>query len=184
MYKLTLVLGLGVLSLSASTMAEEDRKPAEKALEKLDSNGNGSIHFAEFQEGGTELFAKIDTNSDGELSIDEFLTGRPGSGVRSRGNRGARNDSGDSDDGRPQRKPRKEQRANEKFQEMNTDGDEFISLVEFQEAVFINLDRDNNGTLTAEELRPQRPGLPRASGRGPKKKDPGRRGGKRGNRTP
>jgi len=189
MDKLTLVLGLGVLSLSASTMAaelEQHSKPGDNVLAELDSNGDGSVNFAEFQERGTESFARIDTNSDGELSIDEFLSSRPGPGMgmgmRNRGNRGDRNGS---DDGRPQREPSEEQlarmqemmeqRANEQFQEMNTDGDEFISFVEFQEANFLSLDRDNNGALTAEELRPQR--------RGPGPRG-GQRGGQRGDRTP
>jgi len=73
-----------------------------------------------------------------------------------------------------------ELRANEQFQEMNRDGDEFVSLAEFQEATFLRLDQDNNGALTAQELRPQRRGGPRAGGR----RQGSPRGGQTGDRPP
>ena len=41
---------------------------------------------------------------------------------------------------------------------MDTDGNDVVSLEEFQEANFLELDKDNNGLLSAEELRPKRGG--------------------------
>ena len=54
---------------------------------------------------------------------------------------------------------------------MDTDGNDEVSFGEFQEANFLQLDNDNNGLLSAEELRHQRAGR-----RAP--------GGRRGDRPP
>ena len=183
MRKLRLLISLGVLSIPTTTMAadEQDRNP----LANLDSNGDDSVSFAEFQEGDTRAFARIDSNEDGVLSIDECLTGRPGPMAGGRGNRGNRGDadgqrSEPSEEQRALMQEMMELRANEQFQEMNRDGDEFVSLAEFQEATFLRLDQDNNGALTAQELRPQRRGGPRAGGR----RQGSPRGGQTGDRPP
>jgi Ca2+-binding EF-hand superfamily protein len=56
-----------------------------------------------------------------------------------------------------------------RFQEMDTDGNNEVSFGEFQEANFLQIDNDNNGVLSAAELRIQLAGR-RAPG--------GRRGGR------
>jgi Ca2+-binding EF-hand superfamily protein len=65
------------------------------------------------------------------------------------------------------------ERATARFQEMDTNGDDAVSLTEFQEANFLSLDSDNNGLLSAEELRPKRP---------ERRRPGGERNGKRGGR--
>ena len=199
MNKLRLIVGLGVLGLSASALAAEEKSAGNHALADLDTDGDGSINFAEFQARGSDVLSNMDSDANGVLTIDEFLNSRPGSGFGNRKGRGG--------DARPEGEPSEEQlarmrermaergepseeqlarreemrelqtrHAEEQFQEMDTNGDEMVSLDEFQEANFLRLDRDNNGTLTARELRPQRGGRPAAGRRGP--------GGPRGGRTP
>ncbi|NQV70370.1 MAG: EF-hand domain-containing protein [Pseudohongiella sp.] len=187
MDKLRLIVGLGILGLSASTMAADEKSPGDRAMTELDTDGDGRVTFVEFQAHGSEALAAMDSDGNGVLTIDEFLNGRPGPGFGDRGRRGDRGDR--SGDGRPQREPSDEQaarmqemqemmaqRATEQFQEMDTDGDDLVSFDEFQQANFLRMDADNNGVLSAQELRPQRGGRPAAGRHGP--------GGPRGDRTP
>ena len=184
MDKLRLIVGLGILGLSASAMAADEKSPGDRAMTELDTDGNGSVTFAEFQARGSDALAAMDSDDNGVLTIDEFLNARPGPDFGDRGRRGNR-----GGDGRPQREPSDEQaarmqemqemmaqRATEQFQEMDTNGDELVSFDEFQEASFLRMDGDNNGVLSAQELRPQRGGRPGSGRRGP--------GGPRGDRTP
>ena len=58
--------------------------------------------------------------------------------------------------------------------DIDTDGDEIVTLAEFQEATFDRMDRDGDGVLNAEELEPpRRGGFGRQRGRG----GPGRQNG-------
>ena len=54
-------------------------------------------------------------------------------------------------------------RMTSQFQDMDRDGDDLLSALEIHEANFLRMDRDNNGALDADELRPPR-------GSGPRKK--------------
>ena len=70
-------------------------------------------------------------------------------------------------------------RAEERFHEMDINGDEMVTLAEFQEANFDTMDRDGDGVLTGSELRRQRgPGGSRESG---SRRGSDRRGRPRGN---
>ena len=167
MQKLRLVLALGLLGFGATVYGADDSDRGQSRIDTLDTDGDGVVSFAEFQEGGTELLANLDTDQNGVLTIDEFLNGRSGRGPGF-GNR--RNRDGDDttereidEERQAQRQERMSrmqemmaQRATERFQEMDLDGDEIVTVEEFQEANFIQLDRDNDGVLTARELRPQR----------------------------
>lgn len=199
MDKLRLIVGMGILGLSASALAAEEKSAGNRAMADLDTDGDGSVNFAEFQARGSDALTNMDSDANGVLTIDEFLNSRPGQGFGNTRGRGG--------DARPEGEPSEEQlarmqermaergepseeqiarreemrelqtqHATEQFQEMDTNGDEIVSLDEFQEANFLRLDRDNNGALTARELRPQRGGRPGAGRRGP--------GGPRGGRTP
>lgn len=165
MDKFKTVLTLGIMSLSSTLAAQEHNGP----FEKIDSDGNGSVSFAEFQENGINMLTLIDTDQNGVLTLDEFLNARPGPGSRA-GKRGENpNPEQGDEERRADRRANMAERAATAFQEMDLDGDEILSVAEFQEANFLRLDRDSNGVLTAEELRPPR---------GPRGK------GRRGNRTP
>ncbi len=186
MNKITLLIGAGILSISTAAIAADEQRRGNGQLAELDSDGDERISFDEFQRGESLAFARIDSNGDGVLSIDEFLNGRPGPMDGNRGDRPDRGDRGDGD--RQQREPSAEQRAlmqemmklraSEQFQEMDRDGDDLVSLAEYQEATFLRLDRDNNGAITAQEMRPQRrEGAGRRGQNGP-------RGGQAGGRPP
>ncbi|MFK7865276.1 MAG: hypothetical protein AB8B95_13740 [Pseudohongiellaceae bacterium] len=164
--KLTLALGLLVSSTTTLAQEQEDRHAT------LDTDGNGSVSFAEFQEAGGSRLARIDSDENGVLTLDEFLNARPGP---RRGRRNPdRSQANDTNQGqvkptRAERRERMTQQVTESFQEMDRDGDDVVSALEFHEANFLKMDKDNNGSLSVEELTPPR----------------GRRGkGKRGEDSP
>ncbi len=172
MNKLSRVIALSVFGLSGSVFAADDDSGRNRVLANLDTDGDGSVNFEEFQQGGTESLSRLDSDDNGVLTLDEFLNARPDFGRRGEGN-----------PNRPQREPNEEQiarmeerraemtaRATERFQAMDTDGDDVVSLAEYQEANFLARDSDNNGLLSGQELRPKRSGR-----RGPA----GPRGGRR-----
>lgn len=178
MGKLHLLVGLGFVGCAtALSAAEDDKTPGQRALETLDTNGDGAVSFAEFQESGRNVLAAIDSDGNGVLTLDEFLTARP-AGPRGFGNRGPRRGNGQGAGGgveineerREAMRARMRERATEQFQAMDLDGDEILTADEYQEASFNRLDRDGNGELSADELRRR--------GRG----GPGRRGGPGGQR--
>ncbi len=164
MNKLSRVIAMSIFGLSSSAFAAEDESGRNRALANLDTDGDGSVNFAEFQARSSEGLARLDSDENGVLTLDELLNARPQGGPQGRG-RGR--DNAD----RPEREPSEEQvarmeerraemteRAAARFQEMDTDGNDIVSLEEFQEANFLQLDKDNNGLLNAKELRRQRGG--------------------------
>lgn len=176
MGKYQLALALGLAALSSTALAQRDSE-RENRFEQLDVDGNGNLSFEEFQQGDAGMFGRLDSNGDALLSLEEFTSARPPRGPRPEGRNEDREE--DRENGRnidPERlehmRARMEGRATEAFNEMDANGDGLLSLVEFQEATFLRLDRDGNGVLTARELRPPRQrgehgfGGPRG-GRGP-----------------
>lgn len=166
MQKIQFLVGLGLLSLSASSFAADHKGRGQQALENLDSNGDGKVDFTEFQENSPDLLANMDTDGDNGISLDEFLQARPS------GRRGDRERSGD---GRPPRLSEEElvqiqemmlARATERFNSMDLDGDGQVSAIEMQESNFLQMDDDGNGVLSAEELRRRGPGGQGRRGRG------------------
>ncbi len=160
MNKLSRVIALSVFGLSGSVFAADDDSGRNHPLANLDTDGDGSVNFEEFQKQGAVGLSRMDSDDNGVLTLDEFLNARPEFGRRGEGN-----------PNRPQREPSEEQiakmeqrkaqmtaSATERFQAMDTDGDDIVSLNEFQEANFLALDSDNNGLLSAKELRPKREG--------------------------
>lgn len=169
MNKLSRVIAMSIFGLSSSAFAAEDESNRNRVLTNLDTDGDGSVNFEEFQARGAEGLSRLDSDANGVLTLDELMNARPGRGPEGRGDRGA---------DRPEREPSEEQiarmeerkaemteRATVRFQEMDTDGNDIVSLEEFQEANFLALDKDNNGLLSATELRPERGG--RRGGRPP-----------------
>ena len=160
MHKLHVLLHFGLLGVAGTALAADDKGPRSTLLETLDVNGDGLVSLIEFQDRENNILAQLDTDANGVLTLDEFINARPDMGRR--GNR-----PGDG-----QRQPDAEQvarmqemrteRATERFQQMDTDGDEIVTLEEFQAGNFAELDRNDDGVLDAEEMRP-----PRMRGQGP-----------------
>lgn len=165
MIKTKIMIAFGLVCASTSAYTQEHTSP----LETLDSDGNGSVSFAEFQENGFNMLARIDADENGVLTLDELLNAGPGPRPR-RGDHERNSDSeGDEQSIQAERKARMTERVTQTFQDMDRDGDDVVSASEFNEANFLRMDKDNNGSLSADELRPPR----------------GQRGrGRRGERTP
>lgn len=173
MNKLSRIIALSIFGLSGSVFAADDHSGRNPGIANLDTDGDGSINFEEFKQRGAEILARMDTDENGVLTLDEVLNARPEFGPR--GNRNAdrpeREPSEDQIARMEERKAQMTAQATERFQAMDTNGDDVVSLDEHQEASFLALDTDNNGLLSSEELRPKRGGR-----RGP--------GGQRGERRP
>ena len=152
MKKLTALLLLGGLSQAAA--AQGHKNP----IEMMDSDGNGSISFAEFQEKGPNLLSRIDLDDDGLISLDEFLNQRPRRGPNFEGEK---NQDEAKAETREQRREMLVARMTSQFQDMDRDGDDLLSALEINEANFLRMDRDNNVALDADELRPPRGSGPR-----------------------
>ena len=171
MNKLSRVIAMSLFGLSSSAFAAEDESGHNRALANLDTDGDGSVNFEEFQARGGESLIRLDSDENGVLTLDELLNARPGRGPGNRGNRPEFEPSEEQIARMEERRAAMTEQATARFQEMDTDGNGVVSLGEFKEANFLQLDNDNNGLLSAEELRPQRGGR-----RGP--------GGHRGGRPP
>ena len=168
MNKLSRVIAMSLFGLSSSAFAAEDESGHNRALANLDTDGDGSVNFEEFQARGGESLIRLDSDENGVLTLDELLNARPGRGPGNRGNRGNRPEFEPSEEQiarMEERRAAMTEQATARFQEMDTDGNDVVSLGEFKEANFLQLDNDNNGLLSAEELRPQRGG--RRGGRPP-----------------
>lgn len=149
MRKSTLCLTLGLACYAGSVLAQ-DTSQQRGPLADLDSDGDGSISFAEFQALDGRRFTNADSNGDGALSLDEFLAAGP----RPAGRLEQRLEEREIDAERiAEIEARMKQRATQDFTEMDSNGDQQISLLEMQEANFLRLDRDNNGVLEDREIR-------------------------------
>lgn len=191
MQKLTWIAGLGFLLSSTALLAAEEKRASRGGVDQLDINGDGVISFVEYQESDRNGLSRLDTDSNGVLTIDEFLNTRPNFRPRSRvrgdqqsGQQNDRPDPDELDARRAQMRERMTARAEERFHEMDVNGDEMITLAEFQEANFDAMDRDGDGVLTGRELRRQRRsnfGGPTGSRESGSRRGSDRRGRPRGN---
>lgn len=170
MNKLHVLLGAGLLTCSGALLAA-DHTRGDAVLASLDTNNDGVVNLIEFQSRENNMLARMDSDGNGVLTIDEVINGRYGMGRR-----GER--SGDDTADRPE--PTAEQlermatmraqmseRATKQFQDMDANGDDIVTLDEFQTANFNEMDRNDDGVLDADEMRPPRMGRPGPGGRGP-----------------
>ncbi|GJM13537.1 MAG: hypothetical protein DHS20C12_19400 [Pseudohongiella sp.] len=171
MNKLSRVIAMSIFGLSSAAFAAEDESGRNRVLNNLDTDGDGSVNIEEFKSGGADSLSRLDSDANGALTLDELLNARPGRGSGDRGDRPEREPSEEQIARMEERRAAMTEQVTARFQAMDVDGNEIVSLDEFQEANFLELDRDNNGLLSSEELRPKRGGR-----RGP--------GGPRGGRAP
>ena len=188
MHKLALVVGLGILGIATSTLAADDKGPGLERFEALDADGDGQISFAEFQDAEVERLSAIDPDLDGYISLDEFINARPERGP-GRGNRGDAQDNPQTEhQPDPERLAQMQQRmqelAQQRFEELDSDGDGKILLEDLQMANFNAMDRNGDGFLSARELRRRGPGMGGPGRRGPGEREPGGRGSQRGGQSP
>ncbi|HAT28154.1 MAG TPA: hypothetical protein DCS89_14145 [Gammaproteobacteria bacterium] len=161
MNKIPLVLALGFMGFAATSFAADGTERGQRSLSALDTDGDGNISFEEFAVRQADLLARLDSDGDGVLTIDEFLNARPGPGRGGMRGRGGDNPPSEFDaERRAEMQAMMTQHATERFQEMDLNDDKIVTLDEFQEANFLNLDSDNNGVLTGSELRRQQRGRP------------------------
>lgn len=119
-------------------------------VERFDTNGDGSISQAEIAAVKQAKIAEFDTNGDGSLSLAEYEA---------------------------LWLDRNRERLVDSFQRTDADGNAIITLDEFgfpTDRLFARLDRDGDGVIGEDELRPRRRG---PGGRGPGGRGPGGRGG-------
>ncbi len=172
MNRLSRVFAFSVLGLSGSVFAADDTSGPRGPLAMLDSDGDGSVNFEEFQQRGAEALSRMDSDENGVLTLDEVLNARPDMGRRGgRDTDRAERELTDEQIARmEERQAEMAARATAHFESMDANGDDMVTLDEYQEASFLALDSDNNGLLSAKELRPKRGGGRRG---------PGGRGGER-----
>ena len=167
MQKLKLAFSAGIIGFCGSASAADDSNSSHVAIEDLDSNGDGVISFVEFQASLNGSLSRFDTDLNDVLTLDEFLDAQPSRGPRS-ANRGDGSDSpSESGDRGKRMRERMIERAIGRFHAMDTDGDEVVTLAEFQEANFERIDSDKDGVLSEAEMQDQRH-EPRRSRRGPR----------------
>lgn len=171
MQKLKLMIVLAATGVTSLALAadKERRGPAAQ----LDTDGDGSISFAEFQSGDRDPLARMDNDANGVLTLDELLNARPD---RRPPDADTATQSAEVEARRAERRAQMTERLTERFNAMDLNGDAIVSLDEFQESTFTMLDRNGDGLLNGRELRQLRRNGPGIGGG-----DRGRRpGGPRG----
>ena len=157
-----LILGV-VLAIALGTysaaQAQERTQRGEDVFAAADANGDSAVTFDEFSAVESGRLARLDSDDNGALSLDEFLSAGPAHGQRPP--RGAGEELSAAQQKRlaareakmQERRAKLQSRVEERFNEMDSNGDELVSSAEFLEASFLRLDTDNNGALTAAELK-------------------------------
>lgn len=135
---LLVISGLGIAIAATSMLASArpgghhgDHAPR---IQELDLNDDGEISTAEIESATANQALAIDTDGDGLISVDEITA--------------------------MQERKRQQHIAN-RLSKADANSDGSVSLAEFAEqhtARALRLDRDGNGVISADEMRPQRSG--------------------------
>ena len=136
-FAIATISGIGLASV---TLAKEPR--GKIGWQDLDANGDGIISFLEFHELKQFELGPMDIDEDGVLSLDEFLQS-------SHNKSGLKNHS-------KELLEKQKSLTIEKFKKMDTDFNEFIDIAELQDAKFDAIDRNGDGVLSKNEIRPKR----------------------------
>lgn len=134
-----LALAATAMSLATITGAAQAEEPEVRQggghwmPQRHDADGDGMVSLEEFQAAGDAMFARLDAEGEGRVSIEDMAAWRHAA--------------------RPGRHP--EARPHRGFARMDTDGDGFVTKVEFDEAHmtrFNALDANGNGVIDADEM--------------------------------
>ena len=138
-FALVAAVGLGSALMTTAQPPEGDRERrsdrAQRLIDRFDENGDGKIEESEVPENMWRRLGDLDTNGDGAITADE-LNAAGGNDRRGRGRRG----------------------GGQLMRALDTDKDGKLSKAEIAAAstALLTLDKDENGELSAEELRGQR----------------------------
>ena len=138
--KIFAIATISGIAWASTTPATEPR--GKIGWQDLDSNGDDVISFLEFQEREQFELGPMDIDEDGMLSLDEFIQS-------SENKSGSKNPS-------EELLEKLKILTTMKFEKMDTDFNEFIDIAELQDAKFDAMDRNGDGVLSKNELRPKR----------------------------
>lgn len=133
------------------------RPSPEKLIERFDTDGDGSLAFAELPERMQKRFEKVDANQDGSISAGELTTAFENRQGKDRGERRGKNKGageGSSERGAREKGKRRIDPA-QLIQRMDKDGDEKISLDEAPDRLkknFSRMDANTDAFLDLAEL--------------------------------
>lgn len=143
--------GLGLLVLGCATAVAQPERP--NPIAAMDNDGDGAVNFQEFMDGEFPFLATMDSDANGVLTLNEFLNSRRGIG---RGNNPDRAVEEGGELRCAERQARMQQNVEERFVQMDLDGDEIVTEAEFKEATFLQMDSNTDGLLSGREMRPPR----------------------------
>lgn len=140
--------------LKKDKVGEFATKVKERALAKfkeLDLDGDGLLSSSEITDTTIE---RLDSDGDGYLSADEVLASRSRGPIRGLG-RNRRGPPPLTEDQLAEIKANVRQIVSDRFADIDLDGDQLLSDLELREASFLQLDKDGNGVLSLDELKPR-----------------------------
>ena len=141
MKHLALIPAIALLALSASAEAGRGHG-GKKMLERLDSDGDGLVSLAEFQQKESRFMA-MDADEDGGVSREEMQAHIAAKSEE----RAAR---------KAKRRAAKAARMEEKFGAADADGNGLVTAEEAHLAAFNRLDANGDGHIDADELKSRR----------------------------
>ena len=130
---------------------------AHPAMPKPDTNGDGKVSLAEFQQSHADQMMKLDANKDGKITEAEFMA-RPGMKGQD-GPPPPPTADGQKDKDRPMRHQRMEKKRGERqgmmFDMLDANDDGAVAKAELDRMTakrFKRMDKNNDNVLTGDEL--------------------------------
>ena len=148
-----------VLLVATSGAFAEHSQRAERMISRLDQNGDSLVSLEEFQMRrgrGSGMLERADTDDDGVVTIAEIAARHAERMAEAEARR---------------------KEANERFQsfvaDLDSDGNGIVSDEEARVATFNRMDSDDDGFLSADEMRPPRHGHRHGRGHGEQRRKGG-----------
>jgi Ca2+-binding EF-hand superfamily protein len=129
---------------------------AHPAMPNPDSNGDGKVSLAEFQQSHADQMMKLDTNKDGKITEAEFMA-RPG--MKGHDGPPPTKAEGQKDKDRPMRHERMEKKRGERqgmmFDMLDANDDGALAKAEIERMTakrFKRMDKNSDNVLSGDEL--------------------------------